>query len=205
MQHCGAIPRRYFTRSTCSNGCCQSPPSWTFAPNLRNSACRGRAHGRTETFGTSSTQQHWLRAMSATLAKQFARCCLELARSAKTATHRARFTQMAHEYWLASLRICEELSSDLRPGGANHHGGTNWRSDGSVNPPTLLDHPRPIAQRDFDVRPALHRRPVSLQRDEVVADGGNLLDQGLAGRVVPAVNGVGMVGHGPSMRSRVAD
>ena len=22
--------------------CCQSPPSWTFAPNLRNSACRGR-------------------------------------------------------------------------------------------------------------------------------------------------------------------
>jgi hypothetical protein len=52
--------------------------------------------------------------MSATLAKQFAgfaRCCLELARSAKTATHRARFTQMAHEYWLASLRIREELSS----------------------------------------------------------------------------------------------
>ena len=61
--------------------------------------------------------------MSATLAKQFAgfaRCCLELARSAKTATHRARFTQMAHEYWLASLRIREELSSDLRPGDANH-------------------------------------------------------------------------------------
>ena len=90
----------------------QAPPNrpWprrTFAPNLRNSACRGRAHGRTETFGTSSTQQHWLRAMSATFAKQFAgfaRCCLELARSAKTATHRARFTQMAHEYWLASLR-----------------------------------------------------------------------------------------------------
>ena len=49
--------------------------------------------------------------MSVTLAKQFAgfaRCCLELARSAKTATHRARFTQMAHEYWLASLRIREE-------------------------------------------------------------------------------------------------
>ena len=26
---------------------------------------------------------------------------------------------MAHEYWLASLRIREELSSDLRPGDAN--------------------------------------------------------------------------------------
>ena len=92
-----------------------------------NSACKGCAHGRTETFGTSSTQQHWLRAISATLAKQFAgfaRCCLELARSAKTATHRARFTQMDHEYWLASLRIREELSSDLRPGDASHHGGT---------------------------------------------------------------------------------
>ena len=59
MRHCGAIPRRYFTRSTCSNGCCQSPPSWTFAPNLTNSACRGSPHGRTETFGTSSIQQHF--------------------------------------------------------------------------------------------------------------------------------------------------
>jgi hypothetical protein len=49
--------------------------------------------------------------------------------------------------------------------------------------------------RQRALRPALHRRPVSLQRDEVVADGGNLLDQGLAGRVVPAVNGVGMVGN----------
>ena len=84
--------------------------------------------------------------MSATLAKQFAgfaRCCLELARSAKTATHRARFTQMAHEYWLASLRIREELSSDLRPGDANHHGGTNWRSDGSVNPANSARSPAP--------------------------------------------------------------
>src|SRR6478672_6196671 len=60
MRHCGAIPRRYFTRSTCSNGCCQSPPSWTFAPNLTNSACRGSPHGRTETFGTSSIQQYVL-------------------------------------------------------------------------------------------------------------------------------------------------
>src|SRR5258708_15165550 len=41
MEDCGAIPRRYFTRSPCSNDCCQSPPSWTFAPNLRNSAWRG--------------------------------------------------------------------------------------------------------------------------------------------------------------------
>ena len=32
---------------------------------------------------------------------------------------------MAHEYWLASLRMHEELSSDLRPGDANHHGGIN--------------------------------------------------------------------------------
>jgi hypothetical protein len=84
--------------------------------------------------------------MSATLAKQFAgfaRCCLELARSAKTATHRARFTQMAHEYWLASLRIREELSSDLRPGDANHHGGTNWRSDDSVSPANSARSPAP--------------------------------------------------------------
>ena len=84
--------------------------------------------------------------MSATLTKQFegfAECCLELARSAKTATHRARFTQMAHEYWLASLRIREELSSDLRSGDANHHGGTNWRSDGSVNPANSARSPAP--------------------------------------------------------------
>ena len=40
-----------------------------------------------------------------------------------------------------------------------------------------------------------HRRPVSLQRDQVVADAGNPLDQVLAGRLVPAVNGVGVVGH----------
>jgi hypothetical protein len=63
---------------------------------------------------TSGTHQHCLRAMSAPLAKQFAslaRCCLELARSAE-ATHRARFVQMAHEYWLASLRIREQRSSD---------------------------------------------------------------------------------------------
>ena len=59
MRHCGAIPKRYFTRSPCSNRCCQSPPSWTFAPNLTNSACRGSPHGRTETFGTSSIQQHF--------------------------------------------------------------------------------------------------------------------------------------------------
>ena len=48
-------------------------------------------------------------------------------------------------------------------------------------------------QRDLVLGPALHRRPVRLQRDEVVADGGNLLDQVFAGRIVPAVNGVGMV------------
>jgi hypothetical protein len=34
-----------------------------------------------------------------------------------------------------------------------------------------------------------------IQRDEIVADGGNLLDQVLPGRIVPAVNGVGVVGH----------
>ena len=68
--------------------------------------------------------------MSATLAEQlegYAECCLELARSAKTATHRARFTQMAHEYWLALLRIREGLSSDLRPGYANLHAITRAR------------------------------------------------------------------------------
>ena len=61
----------------------------------------------------------------------------------KTATHRAHFTQMADEYWLASLRIREELSSDLRPDDANHRGGTNWRSDDSVNPANSARSPAP--------------------------------------------------------------
>jgi hypothetical protein len=44
-------------------------------------------------------------------------------------------------------------------------------------------------------RPALHRRAIGLQRDQVVADAGNPLDQVLAGRFVPAVNRVGVVSH----------
>ena len=66
--------------------------------------------------GTFSSHQHCLRAMSATLDKQFegfAECCVELARSAETTARRARFIQMAHEYQLATLLIREELSSDL--------------------------------------------------------------------------------------------
>ena len=55
--------------------------------------------------------------------------------------------------------------------------------------------PRPVAERDFVLWPALHRGAIGLQRDEIVADGGNLLDQVLPGRIVPAVNGVGVVGH----------
>ena len=39
-------------------------------------------------------------------------------------------------------------------------------------PPALLDDPRPIAQHDFGVRPALHGRPEGLYRDQIVADGG---------------------------------
>ena len=69
--------------------------------------------------------------MSATLAKQFegfAKCCLDLARNTKIATHRVRFVEMAHEYWLASLLIRNELSSDLSVGHAYHNGGTNWPS-----------------------------------------------------------------------------
>ena len=49
--------------------------------------------------------------MSATLTKQFdsfAECCLDLARSAATTERRARFTQMADEYRLATLLISEE-------------------------------------------------------------------------------------------------
>jgi hypothetical protein len=64
--------------------------------------------------GTCSTHQHCLRAMSATLAKQFERfaeCCLELARNAETMERRARFIQMAHEYRLATLLTSEEPSS----------------------------------------------------------------------------------------------
>ena len=63
-------------------------------------------------------------------------------------------------------------------------------------PPTLLNDPCPVAECDLVLRPALHRRPVSLQREQVVANSGNLLDQVLAGRIVPAVNGVRVVGHG---------
>ena len=54
--------------------------------------------------------------MSVTLAKQFegfAECCLELARSAETTARRVRFTQMAHEYRLATSLIREELSFDV--------------------------------------------------------------------------------------------
>jgi hypothetical protein len=52
--------------------------------------------------------------MSATLTKQFesfAECCLDLARSAATTERRARFTQMADEYRLATLLISEERKS----------------------------------------------------------------------------------------------
>ena len=37
----------------------------------------------------------------------------------------------------------------------------------------------------------MHRRAVGRQRNQVVADVGNLLDQVLAGRIVPAVNRMG--------------
>ena len=62
--------------------------------------------------------------------------------------------------------------------------------------PALLDDPRPVAQRDLVLGPSLHRRAVRLQRHQIVADGGNLLDQVLAGRIIPAVNGVGVVRRG---------
>ena len=69
--------------------------------------------------------------MSATLVEQFegyAACCLNLARSAKTAAGRARFLQMAHEYRLATLRVLqEELSSDQKVGNADHD-GPKWPS-----------------------------------------------------------------------------
>ena len=61
---------------------------------------------------------------------------------------------------------------------------------------------RPVAQRDLVLGPSLHRRPICLQRDQIVADGGNLLDQVLAGRIVPAVNGVGVVLMGPPCPDR---
>ncbi len=52
--------------------------------------------------------------MSARLAEQFehfAKCCLELARADDASG--ARFTQMAHEYLLATSLIAKELSPDL--------------------------------------------------------------------------------------------
>jgi hypothetical protein len=36
---------------------------------------------------------------------------------------------------------------------------------------SLLDDARPVAQRDLVLWPALHRRTVSLQRDQVVTNG----------------------------------
>src|SRR4051794_29146364 len=69
---------------------------------------------------------------------------------------------------------------------------TSGEANGGL--PRLLKHPRPVAQRDLVLRPPSDRRAVGLQR-EVVADAGNLLDQVLAGRIVPAINGVEMVGH----------
>ena len=38
-------------------------------------------------------------------------------------------------------------------------------------------------------------RPLGFHRDQVVPDRGDLLHEVLAGRIVPAVNGVGLVGH----------
>ena len=49
-----------------------------------------------------------------------------------------------------------------------------------------------VARRTQEVQPP--RGCLSACSREV-ADGGNLLDQVLAGRIVPAVNGVGVVGH----------
>jgi hypothetical protein len=73
-----------------------------------------------------------------------------------------------------------------------------WADDNHVH--TVVETPRgsrvmPIPKRDLGAWPALHRRVVSLQRDQEVADAGNPLDQVLAGRLVPAVNGVGVVSH----------
>lgn len=73
-----------------------------------------QSRSRRPRVGTSWTHQHCLRAMNATLSKQFegfAECCLELARSAETTERRARFIQMAHEYRLATLLTSEEPSS----------------------------------------------------------------------------------------------
>ena len=71
---------------------------------------RGRAGGDMRTVGTSSTHQHFVLKMSASLAKQFEDCaarCLELARAAKTAG-RARFMQMTREYESAAALIRQE-------------------------------------------------------------------------------------------------
>jgi hypothetical protein len=50
--------------------------------------------------------------------------------------------------------------------------------------------------------PTLHRCTVGCQGDQIVTDGGNLLDQVLAGGIVPAVNGVGVVGHACDLARR---
>lgn len=93
------------------------------------------------------------------------------------------------EEGLSSLRGVAEDASKRQP-----TSNDSLVSSGRLVPPTLLEHSRPVAERDLLLRPALHRRTIGRQRDEVVTNGGNLLDEVLAGRVVPTVDGVRMVG-----------
>ena len=71
--------------------------------------------------------------------------------------------------------------------------------------PPLADLIMPPAVIGSASPPTSSPARLRLQRDQVVADAGNPLDQALAGRLVPAVNGVGVVGHGailPDSRQR---
>ena len=43
--------------------------------------------------------------------------------------------------------------------------------------PAPFKDPRPVPERDFGTRPTSHRRQVSLQRDQEIADTGNLFDR----------------------------
>ena len=63
-----------------------------------------------------------------------------------------------------------------------------------ANPPSSARYPRPVPERDFSARPTSHRRQVSLQRDQEIADTGNLFDKILSGCIIPAVNRVTVPG-----------
>ena len=66
-------------------------------------------------------------------------------------------------------------------------------ANGAPKPPNSARSPAPVAS-DLAPGQLFTAAPIGLNSDKVVANPGDLLDQVFAGRLVPAVNGVGVVG-----------